>query len=39
MAKKAKQTKVVTEEVTQVVKQTKVETPVMEIPKPKKDTW
>jgi hypothetical protein len=40
MAKKQKTKKeIVTEEVTQVVEQPKVETPVMETPKPKKDNW
>ena len=37
MAKKAKKTETV--ETPKVVEQPKVETPVMEIPKPKKDTW
>ena len=37
MAKKQKNTEV--ESTPQVIKQPKVETPVMEIPKPKKDTW
>jgi len=37
MAKKQKNTEV--ESTPQVVEQPKVETPVMEIPKPKKDTW
>ena len=37
MAKKAKETKV--EATPQVVEQPKVETPVMENPKPKKDKW
>ena len=37
MAKKQKQTKV--ETAPQVVEQPKVETPVMEAPKPKKDKW
>ena len=37
MAKKQKNTEV--EPTPRVVEQTKVETPVMETPKPKKDTW
>jgi len=37
MAKKQKNTEV--ESTPQIVEQTKVETPVMETPKPKKDTW
>jgi len=40
MAKKQETKKeIVTEEVTQVVEQPKVKTPVVETPKPKKDTW
>ena len=37
MAKKTEKTETV--EIPKVVKQPKIETPVMETPKPKKDTW